>query len=200
MMGRWSGALSRWLAVPLAGLVIGAGATRVALPRLAGGSLPIVVGPWHTSTTVGSAAANPYVRAEIARTGLLALNRAETIYFEARTDDEGRPLRAACAYDITGGAIASRWWSITAYGDDFFLIPNAEKRFSATAATLHKTADGAFTIALGPARRGVDWLPTGDMGGGFNLLVRLYNPEPGIALEPGRAKLPGIKRVGACAS
>ena len=199
-MGRIAGVVLRWVIVPLAGLGLGAAATPKLLASFAGSGLAITVGPWRTSTTIGSAAANPYIRAEIARTGLLALNRSETIYFEARVDDDGRPLRAGCTYDLAGAAIAARWWSITAYGDDFFLIPNNARRFAYSAAALQRAADGSFTIALGPAPRALNWLPTGDKGGGFNLLVRLYNPEPDVARDPGRAKLPSIKRIGGFAS
>ena len=37
--------------------------------------------------------------------------------YNAQHDDDGRKLSASCNYDITGGPIQARWWSITAYAD-----------------------------------------------------------------------------------
>ena len=192
--------LTGWLgtgALAIAGLAIGWFATPAVMARLTFAD-PIIAGPWRTSKTVGGVNAGHYTRAYVARTALLALNRAETIYFEAAVDDAGRPLRAGCSYDLSGGTIQARWWSITAYADDYYLIPNSAKRYSFTLKTLSPDAAGRFTIALGPTERAGSWLPTGDKGGGFNLLLRLYNPDGEIATEPGLAKLPAIVRVGEC--
>jgi hypothetical protein len=158
----------------------------------------VVIGPWQTSLSTGGIDADMYTRSYVAITALLALNRNEAIYFEARRDDDGQKLSASCNYDVTGDPIQSRWWSITAYADDNFLIPNAANRFSYNIRSLGTAPDGHYSIALGPRERPGNWLPTGDRGGGFNLLLRLYNPEAGLAKAPGLAKLPSIKRVGEC--
>ncbi len=189
----------RFAALAMAGLAIGWFASPWILPRVLSADA-VAIGPWRGSTTTGGIDAGPYTRARVARTGLLALNRAETVYFEASVDDEGRPLRAGCTYDVTGGPIAARWWSITAYADDFFLFANSARRFSHTLKTLKTDSDGRYAILIGPAPRERNWLPTGEKGGGFNLLLRLYNPDVLVATEPGQAVLPGIKRVGGCAA
>jgi hypothetical protein len=165
---------------------------------VAAGRGGVVIGPWQTSLTIGGIDADMYTRNYVAITALLALNRNETIYFEAHRDDDGRKLSASCNYDVTGGPIQARWWSITAYADDNFLIPNAASRFSYNIRSLGTAPDGHYSIALGPRERPGNWLPTGDRGGGFNLLLRLYNPEAELAKAPGLAKLPSIKRVGDC--
>lgn len=158
----------------------------------------IAVGPWHTSLAVGATDADIYTRTYTAINGLLALNRSETIYFDAHHDDDGRKLQADCEYDVSGGPISARWWSITAYASDNFLIPNAANRYSYNVKSLTTDAGGRYSIALGPRERPGHWLPTGDGGGGFSLLLRLYNPEADIATTPGVARLPNIKRVGDC--
>ena len=77
-----------------AGLVAGAGSAVLA----AGGGFAgagagrLDVGRWSTDLTVGGAAAGPWVRARVARVGLLALPRAETVYFDRTTDEAGQPL------------------------------------------------------------------------------------------------------------
>src|SRR5262245_22551598 len=87
-------------------------------------------GPWQTSLDTGSSAANMYQRARVAVHGLLALNRSETIYYTANTDSDGAPLTGACRYELTGRDPPARWWSITAYGADDYLIPNPAGRYS----------------------------------------------------------------------
>jgi hypothetical protein len=164
----------------------------------AAGQGAVVIGPWQTSLVTGGVDADMYTRNYVAITALLALNRNEAIYFEAQRDDDGRKLSASCNYDVTGGPIQARWWSITAYADDNFLIPNAANRFSYNVRSLPTAPDGYYSIALGPRERPGNWLPTGNRGGGFNLLLRLYNPDTELAKSPALAKLPSIKRVGEC--
>ena len=87
-------------------------------------------GPWSTNENIGSTAAGAYLRAGIAVGGLLALNRSETIYYTAVHDSDGAPLDSSCVYAVEGTDPAARWWSVTAYGADHFLIPNPRKRYA----------------------------------------------------------------------
>jgi hypothetical protein len=158
----------------------------------------IVHGPWRMNAAAGGADADMYSRARVAIGGLFALNRTEAIYFEATEDDDGQPLRARCSYIVTGRPVAARWWSVTAYADDNFLIPNPAQRFSYNMDTLAQEPDGTFRILASPMAQAGNWLPTGAGDGGFNLLFRLYNPAPEIAADPAAAPLPSIERAGAC--
>jgi hypothetical protein len=192
-MFSWSGII-KWLLIVIAGVL-----APIALLWFGkAGEGQISVGPWQTSLAIGAAEAGMHTRAYVALTGLLALNRSETIYFEAHRDDDGNKLQAECSYDVSGGPIQARWWSITAYAGDNFLIPNPANRYSYNAKTLAADSGGRYLIALGPRQRPDHWLPTGERGGDFNLLLRLYNPDAEIAKAPGLASLPGIKRVGDC--
>src|SRR5260221_8008708 len=87
-------------------------------------------GPGRTSRYTGSSEGGPYLRARIAVHGLLALSREETIYYTAERDSEGKTLDGSCAYHIEGRDPPARWWSITAYGADDFLIPDTGDRYS----------------------------------------------------------------------
>ncbi|MDP2123691.1 MAG: DUF1214 domain-containing protein [Parvibaculum sp.] len=173
-------------------LVLGVGSALLLLRGGAGLGGAIAVGPWTTSAETGSADADPYTRARIAIGGLLALSRSETIYFTAATDDAGAPLRTRCAYRIIGTDPPARWWSITAYGADHFLIPNPQDRYSFGGNTLAREDDGSFVIFVGPAAADGNWIPTGEKDGTFTLTLRLYNPNEDAARDPSRIELPRI--------
>jgi hypothetical protein len=125
-----------------------------------------------------------------------ALNRGETLYFNARVDDSGRRLLARCDYEIRGVPLDARWWSITAYGADNFLIPNSERRYSFTMANLRPESDGRFTIRASARKQPGNWLPLGEGGGGVSFTLRLYNPTRQIVADPRSVPLPSI--VGRC--
>src|SRR5260370_11972615 len=81
-------------------------------------------GPWKTNLLAGSAQSGPYRRAAVAIHGLFAFSRSESAYYTASTDSDGGQLDGRCRYDVTGPEPEARWWSITAYGPDDYLIPN----------------------------------------------------------------------------
>ncbi len=152
----------------------------------------IRVGPWRTSSLIGSVQATPYLRAIVAVNGILALNRQEAIYLTAATDDDGQVLSGACEYRVTGSDIAARWWSLTAYGPDRFLIRNPAHRYSVTIHTVSRDADGGFSIAVGAAPQPVDWIATGS--GRFTLTLRAYGPDPSLLSNVEAGKFPRITR------
>jgi hypothetical protein len=152
-------------------------------------------GPWHTSLYTGSSEGGPYLRARIAVHGLLALGRAETIYYTAVSDSDGNALDGKCSYQVEGRDPPTRWWSITAYGADDFLIPNPADRYSVSMNSVARRADGSFAVTVSKAQAEANWIPVAD--GRFDLMIRLYNPEPSVAADPAHPALPTIKK-GAC--
>ncbi len=177
------------VAVLAVGIVLGLAATWATVVRgtLAGG---IDDGPWRTSLEAGSSQGDIYLRARVAVHGLLALNRHETIYYTAATDTDGAPLTGACTYRIQGRDPPARWWSITAYGADDYLIPNPAGIYSASLHSVTRDPSGAFAVTVSKARPPGDWIPAGD--GRFNLSLRLYNPDPSVAADPAHVALPAI--------
>ena len=159
----------------------------------------IHVGAWHASLLAGSERADRYTRARIAVGGLLALNRAETLYYLATTDTTGTPLHARCHYRVSGVPLPARWWSITAYADDLYLFPNAMHRYSVNQATA-RVSQGRFSLETGPLPpkdTAMLWLPTpGDSG--LVLTLRLSQPESGWQQAPADLAAPLIERIGAC--
>lgn len=151
-------------------------------------------GPWATNLKIGSAAADPWTRASVAIAGLLALSREETLYFTAFTDSSGAPLRTSRCYRIAGRDPAARWWSITVYGADHYLIANPENRHSASMDGVARDADGGFVISAGRTAPASNPLPLGARGADapFSLTLRLYNPAPEAVAAPATTPLPSI--------
>ena len=159
----------------------------------------VKVGPWTSSTLAGSTDADMYTRARVALEGLLALGRDETMYYVARHDDAGRPLRSDCSYRVEGLPPQARWWSITAYADDLFLFDAPNRQYSLNSGTARLDASGRFALMTGPnAIEGLHWLPTPGQRG-LVLTLRLYNPAPDLQAAPARLQPPSIKAIGACA-
>jgi hypothetical protein len=182
------------LAVLLVGSALGLALTwaTVIAGTMAGG---VSDGPWRTSLYAGSSEGGPYLRASIAVHGLLALNRHETIYYTAARDSDGHDLRGDCIYLLEGRDPPTRWWSITAYGADDFLIPNPAERYSVSQNSVARRADGSFTVTLSKGAGGANWIPVAD--GPFNVSLRLYNPQDAVSADPAHVVLPTIRK-GTC--
>lgn len=183
----------RILAVTVAGTAIGFFATWLTVVRSMPGD--VTDGPWRTSLSIGNVQGDPYTRARTALHGLFALSRSETIYYTAVTDDGGRPLDGRCRYRLSGPDPDARWWSITTYGADDFLIPNPAGRYSVSKTNVVRDKSGTFSLQLGGPQGGANWIPAG--AGRFSLTLRLYNPAPDVALDPAHAVLPAIEK-GSC--
>ena len=180
------------LAVLILGTVLGLAMTWAVVFR---GDMPggIADGAWHTNLSVGSAGGDMRTRAAVALHGLLALNRSETIYYTAMTDDSGARLDGGCAYRIAGRDPDTRWWSITAYGADDYLIANPANRYSISKNSVMRDADGGFDAEVSAASRASNWIPVARAP--FSLTLRLYNPAPRVAADPVHAVLPKIEKV-----
>lgn len=178
----------RLLAMLTVGLALGLGSAWFAVSGGAGTA--VAYGPWDYNPLIGSSAAGPWDRARVARHALLGLTREETIYFVASRDSEGRPLSADATYRVSGGSLPVRWWSITAYGRDHYLIPNEPGRYSFSSETVTRGPNGEFEFRVSRRPQSGDWLPLGEAAG-FDLFLRLYNPRG----EPTAADLPRIDRV-----
>ncbi|WP_456467967.1 DUF1214 domain-containing protein, partial [Archaeoglobus sp.] len=76
----------------------------------------------------------------------------------AKTDSNFRPLKLECDYRIEGGNLPARWWSITVYGSDLFLIPNELDQYSFTSTNIKKDGE-RWTILLSKEPREGNWIP-----------------------------------------
>ena len=158
------------------------------------------VGAWKTNLGAGSQDADLYTRASIAVNALLALDRSETMYFVAVTDDDGRNLRSTCSYRVSGMPPKARWWSVTAYADDMFLFDAPNKHYSLNGSNARLDAQGQFSFLLSPQPpQGAEyWVPMVGSRGAV-LTLRMYNPAPEMQANPGSLVPIRIERLGDCA-
>lgn len=185
----------RWAGVIVGGVVAGVLATRPIVGAIVERTA-IHAGPWRTNVATGSADASLYERAAIAVAGLYALSKDETVYYTAFTDSAGAPLDGRCDYRLIGLPLPSRWWSLTLYGDDHYLVENAARVYSRHAGNLELGPDGGYVVPVSAQPQPRNWLPA-PAAGGFSITARLYNPDPRIFRDLARVGLPAIER-GAC--
>jgi hypothetical protein len=150
-------------------------------------------GPWRHDPLTGSADAGLYFRARVAKRLPFALSNSEAIYLVAATDTDGNELSCNDTYRIDGRDIEARWWSITCYGTDGFLISNRQDRYSYNMTNLDRNADGTYTIRVSRSERTGNWLPTGN-GESFLLVLRLYDATAAVRKQLGTINLPTITR------
>jgi len=130
----------------------------------------------------------------LARTGLFALNKTETIYYRANEDQNGEPMRSSCDYIIEGEDLDARWWAITLYGEDNFLIPNEKNRHSFNMRNVEREPDGTYTIHMSSEPKDKNWLPSGEKDQLLSFSMRIYNPEPVVYEQPDSIRMPRIIR------
>ena len=152
-------------------------------------------GPWETGKSFGTLDASTLTRAKVALSGLLALPAREAMYFTATHDSDGRKLAGRCSYDVRGGTLDGRWWSVTLYEGEGWLVKNAAKRWSVAASAVIPDAQGRWSFTVSPDAQDGNWLPTGSAKA-FDLTLRLYHPSSEVIDNPEKAKLPVIVRKG----
>jgi hypothetical protein len=176
----------------LLGVIGGAGLAIVQV-RGAGSQKQITNGPWSTNLDQGTADASALTRARVALFGLLALPAKEAMYYSARTDSDGAPLNGACTYTISGGELDARWWSITLYKGEGWLVKNEANRWSVGGNAPERDAAGNWSFTVSPEKPEGLWLPTGRTPV-FDLTLRTYHPKGALFSDPTNAKLPTIKK------
>ena len=164
--------------------IVGLGATYLALSRdMSFGSLTI--GSWTAFPKTGTADADPYARALLARTGRLPIALGDGVAFLARIDNNGRPLDGRCDVVLSGVTPAARFWTLTLYTSNGELAPNSVHRHGFTSREIVRRADGSFRIMVAPRAEPGNWLPTGGIER-YILALRFYDTSVGVATKEGR--------------
>jgi hypothetical protein len=185
-----------WSAALLLGALIGAGSAWWTISRAGGWFDTEFDGGWRGNALAGAEAADPYTRAIVARTGLLALSARETIYFTLAHDENGRPLDDACVYELSGGALPARWWSVTIYAPDNYLPRNGEGAFSIDATRARPASDGRWRARIAAVRgEAVHWISSRAAHRGYTLMLRLYQPRQEARQHPETIPFPTIATV-----
>lgn len=126
-------------------------------------------------------------RAMVALMGLGANTTDVAIYPKTDVDSTGAVLTGKKTYTLHIEAEPPTkekgFWSVTAYGEDDFLIDNAIDRYCVNDRSgLHRNPDGSIDIILSKEapEDTTNWLPVGE--GDFHLFLRIYKPDT-AALE-----------------
>ncbi|NOY17680.1 MAG: DUF1214 domain-containing protein [Gammaproteobacteria bacterium] len=157
-------------------------------------SSSVTSGSWWTNTVVGSVHADARTRAYVAKIGLLALAPEETTYYPLY-DVDGEPISSDFVYELRGNQIPARWWSITLYGEDHFLVPNKENRYSVKSTQIEREVGGGFVVYLSREPHKGNWISLGNAQN-MSLSLRMYNPPPDIRQRLDKLDLPTIHKIG----
>ena len=155
---------------------------------------------WTILPSPGDPDRSIYTRAAVAAAGTFASKKPEQAYYQTEIDIEDQPLNGNCLYRLSGEDIESRWWSITAYANDGFLIENTEKLYSYNSETINYNANGGFEIYfLGDNDFITDvsnenWLRV-NQDENFNVSLRIYYPGEEFFSNLRRVNLPIIEKV-----
>jgi len=151
-------------------------------------------GPWHVWPKLGSAEADPYMRAIVARRGDIPLATGEGLALTALVDNSGRQLDSACSYRVGSSAPAARWWTLTVYDADGKLAPSELGRNGFTSPEILRDAQNGFTISLSRALSAGNWLQL-PPSGPFSVVLRLYDIPGAAGLSMNAEDLPTIERL-----
>lgn len=121
-------------------------------------------------------------RALVAIAGLGANTVEVALYPKTEQDADGNPLTGEKSYilhfESYPQVLEEGFWSVTAYGDDDFLIDNPMDRYCINDRSgLKVNDDGSVDVILSKdaPEDTTNWLPVGD--GGFHLFMRIYTPD-----------------------
>ena len=121
-------------------------------------------------------------RALVALAGLGANTVEVALYPKIEQDADGNTLTGEKSYllhfESYPQVLEGGFWSVTAYGDDDFLIDNPIDRYCINDRSgLKANDDGSVDIILSEdaPENTTNWLPVGD--GGFHLYMRIYTPD-----------------------
>ncbi len=152
------------------------------------------IGPWTAWPALGSADADPYMRAILAQRGAVPLAIGEGLGFTAVTDSEGRPLDSACTYRVGSGAPAARFWTFSIYDQNGQLPKTELGRSSFTSAEILRDQQDHFTIALSRGLQDGNWLQLPGSGN-FSIVLRLYDTPGAAGTGLNESVFPTIQRV-----
>lgn len=153
----------------------------------------IANGAWKTHNT-HKLGEDKLITAQIAVSTLYALRPSEVIYMVAETDSKGGALDASKTYTVKGNRnwLKARYWSITPYAEDYFLVDNKRKIFNYNCFNTTFDSTGNFEIKLSPQEQSGNWIKTKSQGKLY-LLLRLYHPEKEVYNHLSQIELPIIE-------
>ena len=154
----------------------------------------VTVGGWTAWPQEGSADADPYSLATLARTGRVPLGASEGLAFTAGDDADGNRLSGRCIYRLVGETPAARLWTLTAYDGDGRLMVNVAHRPGFHSREIARDASGDFTITVSSTVQPGNWLPIGAVDR-FQLVLRLYDTPLTTGSQLAELVMPAVRKV-----
>ena len=141
------------------------------------------LGQWsYLGAPIGDFGTEYAYRALVAIAGLGANTVEIALYPKTDKDADGNPLTGEKSYllhfESDPQVLDGGFWSVTAYGDDDFLIDNPIDRYCINDRSgLKRNDDGSVDVILSKdaPEDTTNWLPVAD--GGFHLFMRIYTPD-----------------------
>jgi len=156
----------------------------------------VTIGSWTAYPSVGALDADPYSKARAAREGLLALGRAEGIFFLAGRDASGEPLSRKCSYLVEGLAPPARFFTLYAADRSLRLLPDGRRRGAALQSLdLLRNPDNSFAVAIGQHPMPGNWLPVSGAGP-MTLVLTFYDTPVAGSIGVEDVALPQVLRTG----
>ncbi|MCK5684074.1 DUF1214 domain-containing protein, partial [bacterium] len=124
----------------------------------------------------------------------------QAISFNTVRDSNGDLLKYTNHYQVVGKQLPCRFWSISFYGGDDYLIPNERNIFSITDQNIVWEEDGSFIIDISEKRppNAKNWVQTGKSqngSDGIHPLLRLYTPSNELREKLSSYPLPKIIKI-----
>lgn len=157
----------------------------------------LAIGAWKAAPDAGSLAADPYEIASTVSSGEAPLAYGDGLAFTAAVDDGGRPLDAACDYELDGELPPARVWSLAAFRPDGRRLATGGADLALTSANAVRGMGPALKIELSRRARPGNWAPL-EGGGRFVLRLFLYETTLGTPLERANPTALFSIRRGAC--
>jgi len=133
--------------------------------------------------------------AQVAVYGPYALTKKEVIYLSTSTDSEGNALDPKSDYVINGKKLDAKYWSITAYDENGFLIKNPIHKYGYNLEDVKYEADStSYKINLSGTEKKENWLPINNVQK-TSLIIRLYLPSEKLRENLTVETLPTIQKV-----
>ncbi len=152
-----------------------------------------IYGPWKLQTLGGKTIDTPYSEARLAREGPFVLPPEEIAVFIATKDTDGRSLRGACNYRISGEPLKSRWWTLTAFdpAGSIIEVPGTDHTLSRESLTpvseesivsdsiIVEPLQADLVVYVTAQTRYDRWLPV-KTDERFSLVLRLFGADAGL--------------------
>ncbi len=186
--------LFKTIVAGLVGVALGLAATWLALERgVAFGETHL--GPWRANPRAAFADADPYTRAERARTGESPLSQAEGMSFIAARDSDGNRLDPRCDYVFAGPLPAARVWTLSSIDRAGRPLANPAGHNAISSVEVVRDQDGRFDVIASARARSGNWLPiAGDAP--FQLMLRLYDTTGSAAAGVmSQDQMPSLRRA-----